>query len=655
MLINRNLSQESQIKLWNMLINLGTIFDYQNLNMIPDNLLPQLITKIVQKLEIAPYVLNFPNVKDSIKKMPEFKSFAASKYNVGQLLQDPILSEGLTEDMIMDSIDDENISIYKLPEHLRSSVKIINAIIETGQFSRLNGMKEETITSETISLIADTIRNTIGTQTTNIVDIVRREKINFNQYTFEGLPNTILKSPEVLQAVIDIDETNCISSFKKEAFTKENVELLFEKIDAKDLYYNLEFLKSIIDEEYFKTEKVVETILTMYNNGEFLMINFLPSNVLLNHYNDLIEGFPYESFFDNNQQYNKDFSKLPSILQKSKELVQNLIDRNFYNFEISFSTDFGGVISNIEYFANKIKTGTIVLTESSTICSTFAENTIVLNALLESENLSAIRKFSNNAYTQENIRLLAEKIKQGVNIDSLAYLPEEVRTNDAIVEAIILSKRYDLLIGYLSKNVIDAKLGLIARGLEISPDTLELKIDYLYSRNDELLSTLNLGMLHNNLSRINIKLLEKIVLYKDIQDLLIGLSNNPKQIEIFVKITDYLLENSSEIDINGMVYNLLTKGINNNEFVSLLNNIDLQSLTSEETENLIKVLQRKNNIYGISSNSDLTAENYKLKRNAYFESVNEKINNGTISISELKFALSEKFYDMDYETLEFIY
>jgi hypothetical protein len=188
-------------------------------------------------------------------------------------------------------------------------------------------------------------------------------------------------------------------------------------------------------------------------------------------------------------------------------------------------------------------------------------------------------------------------------------------------------------------------------------DTLENfigKIKYLYSINDEFFSTLMVGILDSRFNCISLKSLERIIVDKDLQSIIIDLSDSA------IVLMDKLISGMErkDLDLSNVIYTVISKlddcNEENKEFIELVGRINIDSLNQEQLNNLILIMTKDRNLFNVSSAEDLREDNFQQLRRKYFEKIEAKINNRTIEEKELKEAIFEKIFGIDYSDAEFI-
>ena len=192
-------------------------------------------------------------------------------------------------------------------------------------------------------------------------------------------------------------------------------------------------------------------------------------------------------------------------------------------------------------------------------------------------------------------------------------------------------------------------------GIDVDPDMLEYKLTYFNSINEDFLGTIDYRLLDKKFDKIKIQDMEKIILYDDLQDIVLSLDE--KGINILSKILSFL--NTDKYDFSGVIYNIIMNiqndDIDNLNYLNLINNIDVDSLSEEQIKNLINVLKREENIFKVENANDLTNNGIEQARKRFFKNIEDKINNNSISLGEIRNAIFMKKYGIDYDEADFIY
>ena len=225
-------------------------------------------------------------------------------------------------------------------------------------------------------------------------------------------------------------------------------------------------------------------------------------------------------------------------------------------------------------------------------------------------------------------------------------IPREVSIpwdNEDLLKYLIKHDRFDLIrILTLNFENVENIFPELVDSLEIMMENLRYKLSYLYNRNDEIFSTLNFKILKLDIPE---EVLPTITLYPDIQEKIINLDNvvSSKLFEIIKKVQ------SKKYDTVQVIESILNNVLN---YKDLLNNLDVNSLNENELNNLIYILQNKNNIFNISSIEDLKEEKFKIKKEIYFKNIDNNLNN--LDLDSLKEAILESIYGISLEKAKFI-
>ena len=221
----------------------------------------------------------------------------------------------------------------------------------------------------------------------------------------------------------------------------------------------------------------------------------------------------------------------------------------------------------------------------------------------------------------------------------------DIDKNEPIYKLLIEENRLDLIkkinIGpYFNKEEYITKL---ASKINMDKEMLKYKLMYLYQKNDELFRTLDFNIL--KIDTLDISLLGTITLYPDIQNKIIKL--DPSLIKTFSNIIKKI--KNPNIDLSS----LMEKVLNNIEnYKELLTNISIDSLNEEQLKNLLIILQRRQNIFNITSINDLIDVNFKEKKESYFKNIEQHL--ADMDLNSLQRAVIERYFGIDYEMALFI-
>ena len=290
------------------------------------------------------------------------------------------------------------------------------------------------------------------------------------------------------------------------------------------------------------------------------------------------------------------------------------------------------------------------------IPSCLSDNSKLLRLCLDLKRFDLIDQFSDSAFTDSIIEKYGAKIVNNIKqfgIESVYYL-KGINKNSIFADYLLKNKEFEIFDAiFFSKpfkvDILTDKesLEVYSQYLGISTELLTLKIQTLMSKNNEILQTLYPKMLSDKFNGLNLKYIERIAIYPDLQEKIIGL--NDKEIILLEKIFE-LLDNEN-FDMYYIIYNIIN---NFDKYADLINSVNLSTLTQEVLENLLYVLRDENIKLILPINSQMDLKFLSEYRNEYFENIDGKISNSEISINELKIAIFEKRYGLSIEMADFI-
>lgn len=645
-----DVSDETKLILWEKIITrrYNSIYVYRE---IPAFVVTKLETEIIDSLRRQCTVdreFSLDYISPEIKKLPSFLELSLEKLSINDIFADPILSELISEQQVIEYIEKNNIdiSLRSFPEKYKSSPEFLEYLAEKGYISFIFECNQDALTDKTIALIADTIRKKSPLKENSLYSR------SYEMFSHIDPNSRIAKSSVILQALIDGKNFDTIINFNSEAYTTEIVEKILEEV-LNGNFKNYSYLISKIDESKFNND-VVEKIVDSFLGGNLEILSILPDNLIVKYQERIIENFPYDEVMKRGEFYRLDDMK--SFILASPDIVREFIDRGRYFEHDRYDFNRESLRANIDYFAEKILNGDINLDADATLIANneFLSSPKVVEALIKTGNLEMMRRVNPEAITENNINLFIEQLRKGKDISLLVFYPEVIRNNKLVIETLTQTGKVSVLTGLPTEFYFDYSES-ISKSLGITEASYKEKIEKLLSINDEIFSTLNLAMLSDSLSGLNLEFIERCSLYGDIQQAIINLSNNPKYLQTFIKISNILQKNIQNIDLNGIVYRILNNGLSSNSsFATLLNEINVDSLTSEQMSTLIKILQTKNNLYEIQNMEDLIPENYIKKKQQYFDNMIAAVEKGTLSLEQMKSLVASKLFDLDYELVSFI-
>ena len=640
-----DVSDEAKLILWKKIITNPYNNSSEIYREIPAFVVTKLETEIIDSLRETG-IGSLDTISPEVKKLPSFLELSLKYHPINNIFADPILSELISEQQVIEYIERNKryISLQSFPEKYKSSPEFLEYLAKTGHIEFIFECNQDALTDKTIALIADTIRKKSPLKENSLYSRL------YQCFRYLNPNSRIAKSSVILQALIDGKNYNeLIRNFTSEAYTTEIVEKILEEV-LNGNFKDYSVLISKIDESKFNND-VVEKIVDSFLGGNLKILSILPDNLIVKYQERIIQNFPYDEVMKRGESYTLDGMK--SFILASPDIVREFIDRGrYFKYEHNFTKE--SLRANIDYFAEKILKGDINLEAVRTANYEFRSSPKVVEALIKTGNLEMMIEVNPEAITENNINLFVEQLRKGKDISSLAFYPEVIRNNKLVIETLIQTGKVSVLTGLPTEFYFDYSES-ISKSLGITEASYKEKIEKLLSINDEIFSTLNLAMLSDSLSGLNLEFIERCSLYGDIQQAIINLSNNPKYLQTFIKISNILQKNIQNIDLNGIVYRILNNGLSSNSsFATLLNEINIDSLTSEQMSTLIKILQTKNNLYEIQNMEDLIPENYINKKQQYFDNMIDAVEKGTLSIEQMKSLVALKLFDLDYELVSFI-
>lgn len=471
-----------------------------------------------------------------------------------------------------------------------------------------------------------------------IVNFMKKNKENISEYMdnfyFQDLIEKDNLSIEEYNEIYDIivdnyfdDEPKFINSAKLLvcALERNDVENLFhfENFDSELIYPYYEKLIKIFDEKWYG----------LCNSSKFF------EYCILNNYNDIVEKLriteAHEKFIINNldkivSKY--DATTLPSIFHSSYTILEYIVKNGYtdlieaydekamrnlfklklpeYNIEDRYDNPFEGVMDIIDEIG-----------------------------------------MSNDKTKKNDVEFMNQFIKI-IDTKNSSCIFYGMHNSNKLRKYLFDNKRYDLFIQFPfmgEKEVENIKKS--ANGVNIlfgiTLEEFTEKINRLSSKNTELLKTMLPFMLTKKYDCFNEACLSKICLYPDLQLKLNKFDNHT--IQVLARIYEKIVS-STELDYSGV----FTKIINNIEiYKNIVDTINDNNLKDDLfIDNLIKTLNDSENIYSIKSLEDII--NLDNKEKMFFEDINTRIKNNTITIEELKTAVFIKSFGVNDSEAEFL-
>jgi len=367
-------------------------------------------------------------------------------------------------------------------------------------------------------------------------------------------------------------------------------------------------------------------------------------NLLVGFSSELLTEEVIEQYSDKILDYlDKHGSYGGDVFYESKILFQKCLERKMYLLLQFFSPETSTEKVIAQYSDEIID----YLSEGHVLPAVLRQSKILFQKCLEQKKINLLLQFSEDVFTEEVINQYGLYIIEYLKFNSI---PLNLKENNFIRNLFINVKRKDLLFQMLIPfDILNdlEELSEYASILEISVEELSNKIKYLYDRNDEIFTTLLVGMLSKKMSVFNIETIERMAIYDDIQGRL--LKCDDKFLTIVARIVNCF--NDDSYDISSIIYMLL---INKAYYRQLLDSIDLQCLNDEMINNLVTIMMKRKNYYNIRDMSELTDKSMSKIKLLKNEEVMKKISDNSITVEELRDAVLEKKFGLDIESALFI-
>ena len=564
-------------------------------------------------------------------------------------------SESAFTDNIIEEYGAKIVDYGKIPSCLSDNSKLLRLCLDLKRFDLIDQFSDSAFTDSIIEKYS--------------------AKIEIPPYYHYPIDNS-----KLLRLCLDLNRLDLIDLFSGSAFTDSIIEkygakivdygkipsclsnnskllrlcLDLNRLDLIDLFSGSAFTDSIIEKYGAKIVDYGKIPSCLSNNSKLLRLCFDLNRL------DLINKFSESAFTDSIIEeygakivdYGKIYGGIPSCLRYNSKYNSKLLrlcfDLNRLDlidgFDDSAFTD-----SIIEEYGAKI-------VDYGKIPYGLVYNSKLLGLCFDLNRLDLINRFGSSAFTDSIIEKYGAKIVNNIKqfgIESVYYL-KGINKNSIFADYLLKNKEFEIFDAiFFSKpfkvDILTDKesLEVYSQYLGISTELLTLKIQTLMSKNNEILQTLYPKMLSDKFNGLNLKYIERIAIYPDLQEKIIGL--NDKEIILLEKIFE-LLDNEN-FDMYYIIYNIIN---NFDKYADLINSVNLSTLTQEVLENLLYVLRDENIKLILPINSQMDLKFLSEYRNEYFENIDGKISNSEISINELKIAIFEKRYGLSIEMADFI-
>lgn len=427
------------------------------------------------------------------------------------------------------------------------------------------------------------------------------------------------------------------------------------------LFNNKEYLKEcLLNKKYkllanFSKELFTEEFISEYGNEVLKVILWnIPDNLSNNIYlfrkclekkkYHLIGNFSNTLFTEEvitlyGDEILNNIKKVPFVLKNNVYLFRKCLEGGNYNLLLTFSKKiFTEDIINL--------CGEMILENIDKVPSILKDNVYLFRKCLEQEKYNLLLDFSNVLFTEDIIELYGAKILEALK----GRVPANLKENKYLKELCFKRNELDLFLQFaVDENILknDVELEKYAEMLEVDAKGLREKLEYLSKANDSVFETLNIKMLAKRMNGFDIKDIEIMALYDDVQNMI--LNSDDKFIEILSKMIECL--DGEEYDKCPVIYKIL---VNRDKYRELINSIDINNLSRDMLDNLVNVLQFKENYYGIVKVEDLTLEGFNKLKNDKRNKNLSKIDNGFIDVEELRNDVLLDKFGIDIEMAKFI-
>ena len=452
------------------------------------------------------------------------------------------------------------------------------------------------------------------------------------------------------------DDYELLLDFEKAC--KEYVEKTGKGLPVQNISYsrvltklsNKEILKKILDRKEYRLLKVIrssylfdEEICSLYGEEILTYIKDTGSKEFPLEFNKIFFNKCFELY-----RSNKDFYKVLFTFEKSSftsEVISELCkDHEFF---VNYAID--GHLDEIRYYLPD-------LFVNRDIYSVYVKKV--------KENLNYMIFLIESPLIDEYYLEVREEVIKALEMGKIAF-PKQLRANVHFFKDYVKSdvevrgtfSNVALIRGVALNQFNEEEIELIIKscGINESVENFVKKINYLYRVNDEFVSSLVIKILDSAYNCISLEALEKIVIDDDLQGIIIDLG--PKKVNLVAKLLNKM--DCKDLDLTNVIYTVL-KHLDDceeesEEFIKIVDNLDINTLTDEQLDCLILVLSKESNMYNVTCADDLKEENFRKLKDAYYAKIDKEIEDGSIDVEELKRAILEKKYGLDYTQASFIY
>ena len=557
-----------------------------------------------------------------------------------------------------------------VPKRYKNNKKILRACMEQEKFELLEQFDEEKLTNQSAREIVSTFTNLVPYEYRNR-EIILKECINQGKFDLLEQFNGSILTEDIVdkykkEIVQNLDDCLFSPSYKnnmelcKECIKQERFDLLgyfnimpeeyakkivstFDTYVPMDYINNISVFKECIRQErfdllgQFNVNGYDESLLNeCIKRKKFGLLIYFDKKVLPEEkIEEIINKYKTEivSTFDSSVPY------VPYIYHKSEVILKECIEQGKFNLLSNFDES---ILTEevIEKYKREI-----VSTFDDHVPRNYLESETILKECIEQGKFNLLQFFSSDLeLSDETIDKLISYFHGG----KLKIATTLCINNKSLISG-LMKKNDKELIQYLKfdKDILNSQelLRFYAESLSLSDEELKIKLETLLNQNDEILDTLYPRLLNKKLEKISLKNIEKLGIYSDIQVDLIELDT------INFTLVSKIIESidSSKYDLNPIMYNIL-KNIKSHS--NLIKSLDIPNLTEDDLKHLIIIINY-GNVFNINNQEDL--KQFDKREKEYYQRIQDRINDKSIDIEELRQALLLKEYGLSLEESTFIY
>lgn len=499
--------------------------------------------------------------------------------------------------------------------------------------------------------------------------------------------NKLLTSSKLLNLLLDNNVDVPFNKFNSKVFSDDLIDKYF------DLIYNycssrIFFLK---DNSHF-LEKIIE--LGDYKKFIWRFDGVAFTNEIIDKYFDIFleiirdKNYGYCSLNNNSYFLEKviNLGEIDLLLKFSSDAFSEDIVNNNFDLFLGIIKDNNGVVPNsffniffldkflklglfdyikqISYISMDEATGHYLIDNFDSILkvirldeeSPFAKFLFgfreFVNKYLDVCNVEEIKYVNINIFNENGYEVYYPKLVEWIIKYNNGFVPGELICCGNL-KRFCKDNNYDKLLiwfAFVDNDVLSIGINIddivneYAPLLDMEPSVLKEKLEFLYSKNDEVFRTLLPLMLKDRMNAISVKHLLTICVYPDLQFALVSLNDN--ELKLFNKILDVV--DMESYDTSNVLYNVLS---NLKYYRNIING--QEDLSDEQIENLVYILQRSDNLFDIKSADDLYNDKFYEKIKYIIDEFEKNIDK-VYDIYFLKDMLLLKKYGFDYSEARFI-